>query len=173
MLRRSGLRSKVIGKHLQAHPGVSMAGLFDRPMTMDFGAAQGFNSLHFLAEDRIKLETLLLPPELVIARLPGVGPELYERIANYERIATWAVVNRMEAEGEVNSEVFGFERVSFTPTKRDMERARKGLRVLAELMFDLGAREVYPGAHGMPAVMKRDQMALWDDAPTDPRARCG
>jgi choline dehydrogenase-like flavoprotein len=170
VLRRSGLRARALGRHFQAHPGVSIAGLFDRPVQMDFGATQGFNSLAFLDRDRIKLEALSLPPELATARLPGLGADLMQRLAQYDHMATWAVVVRAEAEGEV-SEGFGGDRVRFNPTRRDMERARTGLKILTEMMFAAGAREVYPGVHGMPAVLSRpDDVARWDDASVDPRA---
>jgi choline dehydrogenase-like flavoprotein len=170
VLRRSGLRAKAVGRHFQAHPGVSIMGALDRPVHMDFGAAQGFNSLAYLDSDRIKLESLSLPPELASARLPGVGPEMMRRFANYSHMAAWAVVIRSEAEGSVG-EMFGNDQVRFSLTTRDMQNARKGLKTLCEMMFAMGAREVYPGAHGMPSVMTSpDQLKLWDDAPADSRA---
>jgi choline dehydrogenase-like flavoprotein len=171
LLRRSGLRARALGRHFQVHPGVSMAGMFDRPVRMDVGAAQGFNSLAFLESDGIKLESLALPPELATARLPGLGPELMQRIARYDQMALWAVVVRAEAEGEVGTAFGGGDKVRFTPTRRDMERARKGLKILTEMLFAIGAREVYPGVHGMPAVLSSpDEVARWDDASVDPRA---
>lgn len=170
ILRRSGVRSRALGKHFQAHPGVSIAGMFDRPVRMDVGATQGFNSLALLGSDRIKLESLSLPPELAMARLPGFGPALMHRLARYDHMAAWAVVIRAEAEGIV-TERWGEDRVRYTPTRRDMERARKGLRVLTEMMFAAGAREVYPGVHGMPTVLHGpDEVSRWDEASLDPCA---
>lgn len=170
VLRRSGLRAKAIGRHFQSHPGVSIMAALDRPVHMDFGASQGFNSLAFLESDRIKLESLSLPPELASARLPGVGREMMQRFANYAHMAAWAVVIRSEAEGSVG-EMFGSDQIRFSLTQRDMANARKGLKKLCEMMFAVGAKEIYPGAHGMPAVMNSpDQLKLWDDAPTDSRA---
>src|SRR5208283_1221284 len=76
ILRRSGLRAPAIGRHFQAHPGMGAGGLFDRPIQMDFGATQGAESVDFRMTDRLKLETIGMPPELAAARIPFVGPEL-------------------------------------------------------------------------------------------------
>jgi hypothetical protein len=137
---------------------------------MDVGAAQGYNSLAFMKTDRIKLESLSLPPELATARLPGFGEALMHRIARYHHMLSWAVVIRSEAEGTV-SERFGDDHVQFSPTSSDMEHARKGLKVLTEMMFAAGAREVYPGVHGMPSVLSSmNDISEWDRATLDPRA---
>jgi choline dehydrogenase-like flavoprotein len=170
ILRRSGLRNPHVGQHFQAHPGVSVAARFKHEVRMDFGATQGFNSLELLKKSGIKLESLMLPPELAIARLPGMGSELMERFADFSRIAISAVVIKSEAEGVV-SERFGQENVRFSLTKRDMERTLEGLELTTKILFEAGAEEVYPGAHGMPSILRSpDEASRWREGPTDTRA---
>lgn len=170
ILRRSGLRSKHLGEHFQGHPGVSVAARFDRDVKMDYGATQGYNSLHFLKDKSIKLESLMLPPELAVARLPGLGPELMERFADYSKIAVSAVVIKSEAEGSVR-EGTGQDVVRYDLTRTDMERCRMALKATTEMLFAAGAVEVYPGAHGMPTILRSpDDAKLWSDGPIDPRA---
>jgi choline dehydrogenase-like flavoprotein len=170
LLRRSGLRNRHVGLHFQAHPGVSVAARFPFDVRMDFGATQGFNSLELLKKSGIKLESLMLPPELAIARLPGLGPELMERFADLPRIAISAVVIKSEAEGTV-SELFGQERVRFSLTEGDMRRTLEGLELTTRILFEAGAEEVYPGAHGMPTVLRSaDEAALWREGPVDTRS---
>jgi hypothetical protein len=55
-------------------------------------------------------------------------------------------------------------------TKADVERLRKGIRACAEMQSLAGATEVMPGVHGVPESIGRDQLALVDRAPLDPRA---
>jgi choline dehydrogenase-like flavoprotein len=55
-------------------------------------------------------------------------------------------------------------------TKADVERLRKGIRACAEMQSLAGATEVMPGVHGVPESIGRDQLALLDGAPFDPRA---
>ena len=72
------------------HRKVEVGGLFDRPIAMSFGATQGAESIHYRASERFKLETISLPPDLAGARIPGVGRELSERLAQLSNVAVWA-----------------------------------------------------------------------------------
>jgi choline dehydrogenase-like flavoprotein len=51
-----------------------------------------------------------------------------------------------------------------------MRKVRSGMRALAEMHFAAGATHVAAGIHGVPPRLDRDQLALLDDAPLDPRA---
>lgn len=171
LLRRSGLRNKHLGEHFQAHPGISIAGTFGDDVRMDYGATQGYNSLHFQQSDRLKFESISLPPELSVARLPGFGKELSERLGQLGKMAIWAVVMRSPTEGRVREGWLG-ERVEYNLSDEDVRRLRKGLQVLSEMLFEVGAKEVYPGLYkGMPSVLRsRDECRAWEDAPLDPQA---
>lgn len=174
VLRRSGVRARALGKHFQAHPGLAMGGLFpttQRPIEMAFGATQGAESTHFRKSDRFKLETISLPPDLAGARIPGIGLELTERLAQLAHVAVWAAQVRAEAEGEVTAGWGGVDRVKYTLTKADLTAARKACTLIATMMFDAGAREVWPGIYGVPSVLRSmDDVRLLADAPLDPRS---
>jgi choline dehydrogenase-like flavoprotein len=171
ILRRSGVRAKALGQHFQAHPGLALGGLFDRPITMAFGATQGAESIHFRKTERFKLETISLPPDLAAARIPGVGAELAERLAQLGHVAVWAAQVRAEAEGTVSQGWGGVDRVRYTMTENDLRAARKACALLARMMFDAGAKEVWPGVFGVPSVLRSiDEVALLDDAPLEPRS---
>ncbi len=171
ILRRSGLRGRALGAHFQAHPGLALAGLFDDPVDMHRGATQGAESIHFRKTDRFKLETISMPPELAAARIPGVGSELLERLGSLDHVAVWAAQIRAEAEGTVTQGWGGSDRVRLTPTPADMERTRKACVTLANLLFDAGAREVWPGIFGVPPVMRsRAEVRFIAEGPLDPRA---
>lgn len=174
LLRRSGLRSKALGEHFQAHPAVALGGLFDRPIEMSFGATQGAESIHFRQTDRFKLETISLPPDLAGARIPGVGFDLLSRMEQLRNVAVWAAQVRAEAEGTVKPGWFGgrgADRVRLTMTTRDLASVRKALALLARMLFDAGAREVWPGIFGVPTILRSaDEVRFVDDAPLDPRS---
>jgi choline dehydrogenase-like flavoprotein len=171
LLRRSGVRSRALGEHFQVHPGLALGGLFDRPIEMAFGATQGAESIHFRKTERFKLETISLPPDLAAARIPGVGAELAERLAQFGNVAVWATQVRAEAEGTVREGWGGVDRVRYTMTKNDLQIARRATALLARLMFEAGAREVWPGIYGVPSVLRTiDEVTLMDEAPLDPRS---
>lgn len=171
ILRRSGVRSDALGRHFQAHPGLAVGGLFDRPIRMSYGATQGAESLHFRRTDRFKLETISLPPDLSAPRVPGVGAALAERLSKLGHVAVWAVQVRSEAEGTVREGWGGVDRVRFTMTENDLRATRKGCALIARMMFDAGAKEVWPGIFGVPSVLRSmDDVRSIDDAPLEPRS---
>jgi len=170
LLRRSGLRARALGEHFQCHPGYAIGGLFDGPVEMNFGATQGAERVDLRQADRIKLETLAMPPELAAVRFPGVGRDLMARLGDFSRLAVWAVVVRSEAEGTVRTAWGGRDKVTWNPTRLDLERTRKGVALLVKMLFDAGAREVWPGFHGVPSTLRNlDEAALIEQIPTDPR----
>jgi choline dehydrogenase-like flavoprotein len=157
--------------HFQAHPGVGMGGLFDDPVAMHVGATQGAESIHFRKTDRIKIETISMPPELAAVRIPGIGAELMQRFESFSNLAVWALLVRSEAEGTVSQGWGGGDKVKLSLTPRDMERARMGSAMLARMLFEAGAREVWPGIYGVPSVIKSmDEVKLIEEGPVDSRA---
>jgi choline dehydrogenase-like flavoprotein len=143
----------------------------NRPIEMAFGATQGAESTHFRKTERFKLETISLPPDLAGARIPGVGRELSERLAQLAHVAVWAAQIRAEAEGVVRSGWRGADRVDFTLTKRDLEAARKACALIGRMFFEAGAREVWPGIYGVPSVLRSiDEVRLLENAPLEPRS---
>lgn len=170
LLRRSGVRAAALGHHFQAHPGLAVAGVFDRPIHMAFGATQGADSVHFRGEG-FKLETISIPPDLVAARVPGVGQELAARLSQLGHVAIWSAQIRAEAEGTVRQGWGGVDRVRYTMTERDMRVTRRAVSLLSRMMIDAGAKEVWPGVFGTPSVLRSgDELRFVEEGPLDPRA---
>lgn len=163
-----GKRSGMVGERFQAHPGTAVVGLMDRSIDSWFGATQGFDSTHFFAE-RFKLETISLPPELLVARLPGLGPDLVREVARARKLAIWAVQVRARAHGTVRAGWFGGANVRYDLLDEDVRLLKRGVTVIAGLLRDAGAREIYPGIHGLPErVPSPDAFKALETLPDDP-----
>lgn len=169
LLEDSGISSPHLGEHFQAHPGCAITGLFDQKVGMWSGATQGYDADHHRRDWRFKIETISLPPEIVFARMPGVGRRWLEAIAETPRAAIWAVQMRSCAQGSVRRGLLG-TRIRFDLDRRDLVNLRRGLRFTAELLFAAGAREVLPGIHGLPERLKPGEEWKLETAPPD--ARC-
>lgn len=170
ILFRSGVRSPHLGRHFQAHPGALVAGLFDREVNIWDGATQGYNVYQYLDDARCKIETLSLPPEILFARLPGVGSRWLGEIAHSNYLATFAVVLRAHAQGIVRGRRWlGGTDIRYVLESRDVSNLRKGLRFACELLFAAGAREVLTGVHGLPERLTSPDQLPWIEAgPADP-----
>lgn len=151
ILLQSGLRG-LVGHRFQAHPGGAMVGEFDEPVHMSVGATQAYEVP--MRERGYKIESLNMPPEMLAARLPGVGRDWLERLSRLQHFNQWAVQSRFEAHGRVKRGVGGRPAIYYEPTKRDVAKLYDGLSLIMEMMFEAGARRVFPGIHGLPEVLE-------------------
>jgi choline dehydrogenase-like flavoprotein len=168
ILKRSGVKSSAVGRHFQVHLVSSLTAGYHRVVNMDQGATQGWNSTHFAETEKFKTEVVSLPPELLAVRLPGVGPELMANLLDYRHALNWGVIIRAEAHGSIHS-VLGRDLIAYSPTHTDMARIRRGLKVLSEMMFASGAKEIWPSVQGMPTMKGPDDLKYWDSTSLDPK----
>jgi choline dehydrogenase-like flavoprotein len=155
LLQKSGdvaNASGQVGRNLQFHPGVAIAGVFPERIDPRFGATQGYQSLHFLAEG-FKLETLWAPPSVLAVRTPGFGHELKARYAEFPHTSIFdAITSANRSLGTVRAR----GGASLDPVlhwrlhPQDLATVVRSLWVLAEIFFAAGARKILPGVHGIP-----------------------
>lgn len=159
LLRESGDLANLsgqVGRNLQFHPGVAIAGVFPEAVDPQFGATQGYQSLAFLGEG-FKLETLWAPPPLLSMRFPGMGAELQARYAELPRMAVWdAIVSANRSLGAVRSRPFlTHPELHWRLHPADLAILRRALFVIAELFFAAGATRILPGVGGIPEQIER------------------
>jgi choline dehydrogenase-like flavoprotein len=147
LLRASGVTHHV-GDGFQAHPGAAVVGRFEAPVDMAFGATQSYEVPR--RAHGYKIESLSLPPELLAARLPGVGARWQQHLARLNHYAQWCSVMRMQAVGTVRRGLLGGARVRYEPTDRDVDVIKQSVALIVRMMFAAGAVEVYPGVARLP-----------------------
>jgi choline dehydrogenase-like flavoprotein len=164
LLRRAGLRG-LVGERFQAHPGAAVVARFDERVTQGFGATQAYEVP--MRDRGFKIETLNMPPELLAARIPGVGGEWQRRIAQLDHYAHWVAQVRMQAMGSIRSGWLG-PRLTYEPTAADMAKVRDSIALLARMFFAAGAKEVSHGIVGLPPFFTNpQQVALIDGLTLD------
>jgi choline dehydrogenase-like flavoprotein len=151
LLLASGISQGPVGRHFQAHPGVSMTGRFPEPVRMWEGASQG-HEVTGLRHEGLKFEVLGMGVDLLAARVLGVGSDLARHIDDLAHHADWGAAVRAEAHGRVRL-VRGRTVVQYRPTDHDVARFRRGLRVMGEMMLAAGAEHVDPGVRGFDRVV--------------------
>ena len=149
LLLANRLRHGPVGRGLQCHPGVSMAGHFPEPVRMWEGATQGHEVIG-LRHEGLKFEVLGFGLAVLAGRLPGAGASLAHQIDRMDHALDWGAAIRAEARGRVRR-VLGRTLVTYRPTARDLHLFRRGLRVMGEMMLAAGATHVSPGVKGYDA----------------------
>ena len=157
LLQRSGNlanSSGEVGRNLQFHPGVAIAGEFEDSIHPEFGATQGYQSLEYL-DLGFKMESLWAPPAVLAVRFPGFGHPLLEQISRIPRMATWdAICSTNRSLGTVKARRRGMDpTLSWRLEPQDLGILREALFKLAELFFAAGAIAIMPGASGVASRM--------------------
>jgi len=170
LLLASGIGHGPVGHHFQGHPGVSVTGRFPEPVRMWTGATQG-HEVTGLVSEGIKFEALGFDMAVLASRVGGVGHALARGVADFAHLATWGAAVRAEASGRVERGWMG-RRVRYDLTLGDVEKIRRAVSVLGEMMLAAGAEWVAPGVHGWPArVSEPSIMArMAREGPLDARA---
>ncbi|SVC58897.1 uncharacterized protein METZ01_LOCUS311751, partial [marine metagenome] len=147
-------RSGEVGRNLQFHPGVAVAGVFPELVNPQFGATQGYQSVAFL-EEGFKLETLWAPAPVLAVRTPGSGRELQDRFAEMSRLAVWdAIITADQSVGTVKARPRSMDpdlRWNLHPD--DVETMTRALWILAEIFFAAGAEKIMTGVRGIAEEM--------------------
>lgn len=157
VLHHTGLEgpSGWVGKNLLNHMGTGSLAVFDQEVRAWDGANQGYASRHYRETDGFVLETVWAPPELFVLRMPGVGHKLKKYASRFADTACWGILLRCETRGQVKAPEKGWSpSISFSPVDADIEKARKGLKVAADIYFAAGAEYVITGVYGMPEIIK-------------------
>jgi choline dehydrogenase-like flavoprotein len=151
ILRRSRLRARAIGRGLHTHPNAKCVGLFEERIDPWIGTHQAFHVHHFLG-DGILIGYAAVPPGLLAAAIPGLGPEHAALMARYNHMLTAATLVDDHTEGRV---VMGLDRQPYmvqTLDDADLERLHRGVGLTAELLFAAGARRVLLPFADLPAL---------------------
>ena len=157
ILQKSGPlanRSGQVGRNLQFHPGVAIAGFYPDAIDPQFGATQGYHSLHFLAEG-FKLETLWAPPAVIAVRMPGFGHPLQEVFADFPKMAVFdAIASTHKSVGTVKARRRGMDPIlTWEMHPDDVRILARSLWAMAEIFFASGVRRIMPGVNGLPDFM--------------------
>jgi len=166
ILKRSRLFARQIGAGLHTHPNAKCVGIFDQRFDPWVGTHQAFHIHHFL-DDGILIGYAAVPPGLIAAALPGLGPANAEKMALYNHMLTAATLVDDETEGRVR---LGPDLQPFmwqTLGKGDIERLHRGVALTAELLFAAGAREVLLPFSDLHAIRNPGEIRRIHERPRD------
>lgn len=157
LLRKSGLDSVHIGRHLTLHPAARIGALFDEEVNGWDGALQSVYSDHFLDEG-IWLNGVYSPVNVLAAAFPGIGREHRRLVKQMPNLAFFGCMVHDDGGGQVRRWLSREPLVSYAMVRRDKERLLKAIHILGRIAFAAGAREVLVPVFGMPTVKKEKDL---------------
>ncbi len=154
LLAANGLggKSGSLGRNLTVHPAGRLVAVMDEVVDGFRGVSQDAYIDDF-ADEGIMLEGIFVPPGLMMAILPGIGPDHEELISKYRRTAAFGFLVSDESRGRVLQGRFGQPFLSFYNLgKRDAARMKQGIARCARIFLAAGSREVYTGLRSIPLI---------------------
>jgi choline dehydrogenase-like flavoprotein len=158
LLRRSGIRSPHLGRHLTLHPGVRIGAIFDERVDGWDGAMQSVYSDHF-AREGITLVGIYSTPNVLAAALPGAGRDHRRLVEQLPHLAFFGAMVHDEGSGVVRRWLGREPLVTYRMAKRDRARLVRALGILGDMAFAAGAREVLLPIFGAPPIRTRAELS--------------
>jgi long-chain-alcohol oxidase len=147
LLMRSGIRSKVLGKHLRLHPALVVWGQFEeetRPWEGMLASTYSDQDADMGGGYGVKYEHVATPPSILLTFSPWRGGRAHaELMQALPYTAGLGVLLRDHGEGEVRTGREGEPVVRYRLTRGDVERLRRGLRGAARVTEAMGAKRIY------------------------------
>lgn len=158
LLGRAGVgrQSGVLGDKITLHPAARVVARFDERVNGWDGALQSVYCDDFDREG-IKFVGVYTAANVLAAGFPGVGPALRKRAAALPYCAAMGGMVHDEGGGRVRPGIGREPVLSYEMASRDLARLKKAIRVLCEMAFAAGAREVFPPIFGVPPLTHVDQ----------------
>ncbi len=153
VLKRSGLsgRSGQVGRNMTLHPGFRVMARFDTSVRGWSGSLQSAYSDAF-EEERFTMVGLFLPPGVLAATLPGVGPEHLKHARTIPNLAVFGGIIHDQGGGRVRSGLGREPLVTYRMAREDRAVIPKILREMGEIYLAAGAKELFLPVLGLGGV---------------------
>ena len=153
MLMRSGIgrRSAQVGRNMTLHPSFRILARFDERVDGWRGALQSAYSDAY-EDERITMMSVFVPPAVIIAALPGFGPDFTERAAMLPHLAMFGALIHDEAGGRVRRGPGSEPLLTYRMNPLDRATIPRVVRRLGEAYLAAGARELFVPILGHPPV---------------------
>lgn len=158
LLKKSGLGTSHVGRHLTLHPSFRIGALMDDRVDGWDGAMQSVYSDHFAAEG-LTLVGVYTAPSVLAAAFPGVGREHRRVVKSMPNLAFFGAMIHDEGGGRVMRWLGREPLVTYRMSARDRTRLWRGVGILGELAFAAGAREVMLPMFGADPIKSRSELA--------------
>ncbi len=150
LLLKNAIATKTAGRGLSFHPASFLLGRFEKEINAYDGIPMGYTCHEFGVTNGVQnggflIESIFLPIFQFSLGIPSFAEEHQLFMKDYTHYAMAGIMIRDSPVGKVSLTAGGNARVEYDPVYDDMKKFAKGLGVLAEMWFDVGATEVISG----------------------------
>ncbi len=164
---RLGRSSKQLGKNFLCHPNAKVLAVYPREIEGWKGVSQNTQIREF-HDDGILMAENFVAPGILAAYLPYHGQRAWELMQRYNQMVLSGVLVEDSSSGTVSRSLFGLPIVRYDITPLDHARFKRGVRLLAEMHFAMGAEFVVLPFFNQHFAYSPDDLAQIDELQTDP-----
>lgn len=146
-----GRASKQVGRNLTLHPSFRIMARFDEPVEGWKGALQSLYSDDW-EHDGITLLGMFLPPGVLAATMPGIGQAHVARAQQLAHLGVFGGLIHDEGGGTVHRAPGREPLVTYRMDKKDKAKVAPLMRLMADIWFAAGAKEVFLPVLGLGGV---------------------
>lgn len=153
LLARNGLGtgSGQLGRNLSIHPATSSLALFDEAIDGWRGIPQGY-SIEEFHDEGILFEGAFAPMEMLTMAVPFHGRRFMEVMEAFNRLACFGFMISDTSRGRVRLGPGGKPVITYVLNRKDTERLKRGIAILARVYLAAGATRVFPTVHGFDEI---------------------
>ncbi len=168
LLHRSGFRSPSgqLGHNLSMHPNVKVVAIMDQPVTGWKGAHQAYQVREFQKEGLV-FAAIGMPPSVLAMSFPHRGKVLGELMQQYDNMMLAGMLCEDTETGRVRT-IDGRPQAFYQLADRDAANLKRGVSLLAEMLFAAGAKRILLPFHGAKDLYSADDARKLLDATTPP-----
>jgi choline dehydrogenase-like flavoprotein len=155
-------RNRHLGKHFSCHPNAKILAIYPFDIDAWKGVSQYAQIREFL-DDGILMAENFVPPGALAAHIPTHGDDLWEVMQRYGQIVLSGILVEDSTTGSVSRSFLGMPNVHYDVTELDLRRFLRGMKLLSEMHFALGAEKVLVALAGVSTLNSPDDLALFDD----------
>ncbi len=154
--QRSARKSAELGKNLTCHPNSKVIAIYPFDVQAWKGVSQNTQVKEFEDEGLVFAENFV-PPSVLAAYLPLLGDSVWSYMQRYNQMIVSGVLMEDSTTGRVRRR-FGVPEVRYDITASDHLRMLRGIRLLGELHFAMGAEELLLPLEDAPSARSVDEL---------------
>ncbi len=164
---RLGRPSGLLGKNFLCHPNAKVLAIYPHDVMGWQGVSQNTQIRHF-HEDGILMAENFVAPGVIAAYLPFHGARAFEIMQRFNQMVLSGVLVEDSSTGSVRRGPLGLPLVRYDIQPLDHRRFLRGVKLLAEMHFNMGAEEVLLPFFNQPSAKSMDDLKQIDRLQTSP-----